>query len=401
MKVQVVVGMHFGDEGKGLVTDYLCSILSKEEKKRAMVVRYCGGANAGHTVVTPEGKRHVFSHFGSGTLQGVPTFWSKDAISNPVLFNKEYKELVALGFTPSISIDPRSIVTTPIDMIANQIEETERCTNRHGSCGVGIHKTVMREKEGLHLTVIDLYNMVINMDLSTDGVSLLTSFIEKQVVYYHLMNKFTKDDITFIGKKFFIEAMFFIEKIRIITFEDVMTKKDIFVFESSQGLRLSSNRVEDGFNGDYLTEAVVDLTNINNMLPKDQKIYVYGVSRCYVTRHGNGPMPNETMASPFPNVVENTIKETTNVTNEWQGVFRYGIMTKELMEESFVFLKKNNNLPTEYEVVITCLDHFNNEEIVKGIDFALSLAPKDCQTVMGCWGNTHQHISLLLDDPKV
>jgi len=398
MKVQVVVGMHFGDEGKGLVTDYLCSNLSREEKKRAMVVRYCGGANAGHTVVTPEGKRHVFSHFGSGTLQDVPTFWSKDAISNPVLFNKEYDELVSMGIMPEIYIDPESVVTTPIDMIVNQMEERQRGEGRHGSCGVGIHKTVVREKDGLHLNVGMLNSMVYD-DLFI--IPNIRSFIEKQVIYYHLMNIYTSKDIEFISNKFYKEVMSFIQSIKINSFENIKKINDIFIFESSQGLRLSSNRVEDGFDGKYLTESVVDLTNINKMLPKDHKLYVYGVSRCYVTRHGNGPMPNETMASPFPNLRENTIKETTNVTNEWQGVFRYGIMTKELMEESFAFLKKNNNLPTEYEVVITCLDHFNNEEIVKGIDFALSLAPKDCQTVMGCWGDTHQHISLLLDNPKV
>lgn len=74
-----VIGAGFGDEGKGLMTDYCC-----QRPKYTTVVRFNGGAQAGHTVVTPDGRRHVFSHFGSGTLRGAATFLSRFFICNPI-----------------------------------------------------------------------------------------------------------------------------------------------------------------------------------------------------------------------------------------------------------------------------------------------------------------------------
>jgi adenylosuccinate synthase len=54
MKTRIVTGLGFGDEGKGRVTSYLCSLAA-----RPLVVRYCGGHNAGHTVVI-NGQRQFF-----------------------------------------------------------------------------------------------------------------------------------------------------------------------------------------------------------------------------------------------------------------------------------------------------------------------------------------------------
>jgi len=67
--VTAVIGANFGDEGKGLMTD----VLASRAPSRTLVVRANGGAQAGHTVVTPEGRRHVFGHVGSGALCGAPT----------------------------------------------------------------------------------------------------------------------------------------------------------------------------------------------------------------------------------------------------------------------------------------------------------------------------------------
>ena len=61
---KTVIGANYGDEGKGLTTDYFAA----EHGSDALVVRFNGGAQAGHTVTTPDGGRHVFSHFGSGSI---------------------------------------------------------------------------------------------------------------------------------------------------------------------------------------------------------------------------------------------------------------------------------------------------------------------------------------------
>jgi adenylosuccinate synthase len=83
-----VIGLQFGDEGKGKVT----SILAR--KYDCSVVRYSGGQQAGHRVVSKEsGSEHIFASFGSGTLSGRPTIWSKYCTINPYALINEMEIL--------------------------------------------------------------------------------------------------------------------------------------------------------------------------------------------------------------------------------------------------------------------------------------------------------------------
>ena len=62
-RVIAVVGAGYGDEGKGAITDYFA-----HHNPNSIICRYNGGAQAAHTVTTPDGKRHVFSHLGAGSF---------------------------------------------------------------------------------------------------------------------------------------------------------------------------------------------------------------------------------------------------------------------------------------------------------------------------------------------
>jgi adenylosuccinate synthase len=68
----IVVGLAFGDCGKGSLVDYLTRSIGART-----VVRFNGGPQAGHNVVTPAGRHHTFSQFGSGTLAGARTLLSR------------------------------------------------------------------------------------------------------------------------------------------------------------------------------------------------------------------------------------------------------------------------------------------------------------------------------------
>ena len=85
--IKVVIGANFGDEGKGLITDYFCNQATSQDET-CIVVMSNGGAQRGHTVVTPDGTRHVFKHFGSGTIAGADTYCIDDFILNPMTFKK-------------------------------------------------------------------------------------------------------------------------------------------------------------------------------------------------------------------------------------------------------------------------------------------------------------------------
>ena len=120
-----------------------------------LVIRFNGGAQAGHTVTSPEGIRHVFSHFGSGTLAGASTYLSKYFIVNPILFNREYDVLIKKGIVPRVYVSPECIVTTPFDMMINQVIEKRRDGDRHGSCGYGIFETI---KIVIRTTILHWWN---------------------------------------------------------------------------------------------------------------------------------------------------------------------------------------------------------------------------------------------------
>lgn len=134
MDVKVIAGANFGDEGKGLLTDYFAF----QSKESCLVIKCNGGSQAGHTVVTPNFIKHVFHHFGSGTFAQAKTYLSKDFIVNPILFRKEREELKQKGINPICFVNQKCLLTTPYDMLINQIAEKSRKEQKHGSCGVGI-----------------------------------------------------------------------------------------------------------------------------------------------------------------------------------------------------------------------------------------------------------------------
>ena len=74
----ITVGLGFGDEGKGATVDFLARKLEAD-----LVVRYCGGSQAGHNVQLPDGRRHTFSQFGAGTLAAARTYLGPNVIIDP------------------------------------------------------------------------------------------------------------------------------------------------------------------------------------------------------------------------------------------------------------------------------------------------------------------------------
>ena len=149
MNCHAVIGAGFGDEGKGKVVSYLCSYL-----QNPLVIRFCGGHQAGHHVVINDKLSHVFANFGSGTLQGFDTYWSPYCTIDPVGILNELVILKKKGINPTLYTDGRCLVTTPFDKEENKTKDNG---NKHGSCGVGFGQTLQREEDGYSLLFSDLF----------------------------------------------------------------------------------------------------------------------------------------------------------------------------------------------------------------------------------------------------
>lgn len=296
MKARVVIGSNFGDEGKGLVTDYLCAT-----QGAGVVVRFNGGAQAGHTVVTPDGDRHVFRHFGSGTFQEIPTFLSQFFVCNPILFFAERDQLIELGYHPQTFAHPDCLITTFADMLINQFKETKRGSTRHGSCGIGFHETIVRSKiKELKITMGDLWNGAPRLEAQLDEIC-------NKYARFRIGESFDEPEAC----KVFLECCEHFAQC--VHPAGIGQCKDP-VFEGAQGLLLDQNNKEFY---PHLTHSNTGMTNVETLCTQagisDKEIYY--VSRTYLTRHGAGPLPREDPSMSF--------EDLTNFQTRFQGALRF------------------------------------------------------------------------------
>lgn len=302
--IKIVIGANFGDCGKGLMTDYF------SQKPNSIVVCSNGGAQRGHTVTTPDGIRHVFHHFGSGTFTHASTYLSEDFIVNPIIFKQEYDELMKLGYIPNVYINQDCMLTTPFDMMANQIIEENRGKNKHGSCGLGIFETIKRYKAGItdvddHIREYYLEQFERENIILTDEWSRI--FLDNGIFEHFL------DDWDFMNNhSLAISDNYFLNQF------------DNIVFEAAQGLLLDQNNLE------YFPHLTPSNTGIKN--PKriienvewneEINIETCYVSRTYLTRHGTGKFPSEC----DKNQINKYIFDKTNIPNPFQDTLRYGTL---------------------------------------------------------------------------
>ena len=311
MRASVVIGSNFGDEGKGITTDYIAST-----GKKSLVVRFNGGAQAGHTVELADGRRHVFSHFGSGTMTGAHTFLSKHFIVNPSFFLKEREALVKLGFYPDVLVDNRAFVTTPFDILINRALEEQRGTARHGSVGLGINETVTRslaEDGQFKITPDDLRKGRNHLADRLYDIEENYIYDRLEALGLHIVLDPPDELITqwIDDASSFCDKVTFVEKVSELSH----FMYDCIVFEGAQGLLLDEDH-------EYFPHVTRSKTGIHNAMQVAREmgfisgLDVHYVTRPYMTRHGAGP---------FPTYVEGMkLTDETNVPNDWQETMKFG-----------------------------------------------------------------------------
>src|SRR3989338_4176120 len=137
----IVTGLGYGDEGKGTTVHWLAA------KHRAHTVIRTGGPQAYHRVVIKNGREHIHSQFGSGTLSGTATHLSKNMLIDPhgILTEGEalkYQHGIKEVFS-MLTIHEDALVITPFHAMANRLRELARGTERYGSVGIGVGETVL------------------------------------------------------------------------------------------------------------------------------------------------------------------------------------------------------------------------------------------------------------------
>ena len=354
---QVIIGAQFGDEGKGKITDYYAAAVGTD----GVVARFNGGAQAGHTVVTPDGLRHVFSHVGSGAFAGAATFLSRFFVSNPILFLKEWEVLAAQGIRPVVYVDPQSPVTTPYDMMINQIIERERGMDRHGSCGIGFGETLERNLTPVYaLTVGDLDDagaLAVKLD------AIRRAYAPARLVRLGFSEAFARNADLFLSdgvlEHFVADARRFLQAVTVADIQTAVRGRHL-LFEGAQGLLLDQDR---GF-FPHVTRSNTGLRNVL-ALAGDlglERLEVTYVTRAYLTRHGAGPLPHELPEKPYPGVID-----ATNVPNAYQGALRFAWLDLDLLShaiaEDLADAKRWPEVSVNARLAITCLDQLGDEPV--------------------------------------
>lgn len=310
----IVQGLGFGDEGKGATVDFLTRELSAD-----LVIRYCGGSQAGHNVELPCGRRHTFSQFGAGSLGGAATYLGEQMILHPQAMHREAEHLRTLPLDHDpfdrLIIHPRALVTTHYHQTLNRLRELARGANRHGSCGHGIGETRSYWlKYGLDAIVArDLRQR----DVLRDKLELLRqrALIEIQP-FIDLVPIGLAQNAAALHQP---AAELARELSRLAERWELSETPPAFqmaLFEGAQGVLLDEWR---GFHP-HTTWSTVTMQHALSLAQEVgvTELCTLGLTRAYASRHGAGPFPT------YDASLARTMSDPGNPPNAWQGDLRFG-----------------------------------------------------------------------------
>lgn len=331
MAIFVVVGLGYGDEGKGTTTHFVC------KKHTAHTVIRTGGPQAFHRVVTAHGDEHVHSQFGSGTLVGASTHLSRAMLINPDGILNEGKVLMyehgIRGIFDFLTIHEDALVITPFHGATNRLREIAREADRHGTVGVGVGETVLDAEvlsDNLTIRAKDLGEPDLIDKLEAIRIHKLhdlREIIERIDEFPEEMREKARKDVamlsgTYVGPWTVRRFNKLASLVKIVdtnyVAEKILHRSGTVVFEPSQGVLLDRWY---GFHPHTTKVRIMPdaaFSIINECGKNLADITCWGVLRAYYTRHGAGPFVTECpeLTEKFP--------DEYNREHEWQGKFRVG-----------------------------------------------------------------------------
>ena len=345
----LTVDLGFGDAGKGSLVDFLVRTHDAHT-----VVRYNGGAQAGHRVVGSGAipQDHVFAQFGSGTLAGAATHLSRFMLLDPLAMAAEERHLATLGVTDAFqrtTIDERALVITPFQRAANRLKEIARGAGRHGSCGMGIGETMSD-----HLMHGE--RMVVAGDLARPDVLRAKLRFARQINLAKVPAALPDDEQTsqevdvLAGAGWtdwlvdaYGDLALHMPIVPGRALHCILSRPGTVVFEGAQGVLLDEWH---GFHP-YTTWSTTTLRNADRLLGEAGyagHITRIGLTRAYATRHGPGPFVTE---DPF---LTQALPDPANGFGAWQRGFRVGWLDLVMLRYA---LEVAGPLDT---LAVTCLD---------------------------------------------
>lgn len=318
MTVYIVTGLGYGDESKGSTVDFL------SRQGSSLVVRHNGGPQAGHNVVTPNGKHHEFSQFGSGTFAGAQTYLSKHMLINPMNMVLEAVHLRSLGVNDlweRMYIDEEARIITPFHVALQRLQSYARGE----SCGKGIGECMRQDivRPDLTIRVKDIPEDSSHNSRLANKLDDLRRWLRAEVMRMSTTAWGARTEEVLLNDRSLAaeQADQYHAWRKRVTVVDgdwlwvAMDEREHIIFEGAQGVLLDEWH---GFHP-YTTWSTTTPANALQLLAEaeyDGPVLKLGVTRAYATRHGVGPFVTQDKALHFD--------EPHNTNAGYQGAFRQG-----------------------------------------------------------------------------
>lgn len=278
--VDILLGLQWGDEGKGKIVD----VLAPQYK---VVARFQGGPNAGHTLEF-EGKKHVLHQIPSGIFRPESiNIIGNGVVLDPIIFKKEIEALAPyqIDFSKTLYISKKTAIIIPTHRLLDAASEKAKAEAKIGSTLKGIGPTYADKisRQGLRLG-----------DALSEGFQAkynkLVETHKRMLDFYQF-----EYDLEAAEKEFF-EALEFIKKFNLVESEYLINKKlaeegTRVLAEGAQGSLLDI----DFGSYPFVTSSNTTASGVCSGLGvSPSKIAeVYGIFKAYCTRVGSGPFPTE------------------------------------------------------------------------------------------------------------
>ena len=281
MKVDLLLGLQWGDEGKGKIVDVLT-------KNYDIIARFQGGPNAGHTLEF-DGIKHVLHTIPSGIFhENSMNLIGNGVVIDPVIFQKEIDDLKPfnIDFKSKLCISRKAHLILPTHRLLDAASELSKGKSKIGSTLKGIGPTYMDKtgRNGIRVGDIELegwldkYRKLANKHeqlIKNLNVDLQYRLGELENDFFNAIEKLKK--IPFIDSENFI-------------FNELDNKKSILA-EGAQGSLLDIDFGTYPYVTSSNTTAAGACTGLG--VPPNKIKDVFGIFKAYTTRVGSGPFPTE------------------------------------------------------------------------------------------------------------
>ncbi|HLL43421.1 MAG TPA: adenylosuccinate synthase [Segetibacter sp.] len=277
--VDVILGLQWGDEGKGKIVDFFAP-------EYDLVARFQGGPNAGHTLYV-EDKKVVLHQIPSGIFhQNTINLIGGGVVLDPVTLKRECDLVASFGIDArkNLYISERTNIIVPTHRALDKASETSKGTEKIGSTLKGIGPAYMDKTGRNAMRVGDILDK-----------SFITNYIKLRLKHQRLLDNFHfNEDISEWEDEFF-DAIEFLRSLNIVNGEyflnDKITRGQKILAEGAQGSMLD---IDFGTFPFVTSSNTISAGVCTGLGVAPQKIKeVIGVTKAYCTRVGSGPFPTE------------------------------------------------------------------------------------------------------------